>query len=225
MITSPTGKIYIGQSIDIERRFQTYRGIYYPKSQRKLYASLNKYGPANHKFEILKECDKSDLNALEKEYISIYKSFGTRHGMNLKSHSERGCTLSQETKNKISKSNTGKRHGPRGPRPDHIRKKISQSHIGLVTRIGFKVPQEVRDRISKKLKGIKFSLERRENIRNGVLNIPRRNVIQLDKDGNKIKVWPSMSAAARGINGDPSAIRKVCIGLFNMHKKFKWAYA
>ena len=42
-ITSPTGRIYIGQSIDIEKRIIKYQNIKC-KSQRLLYNSLFKYG-------------------------------------------------------------------------------------------------------------------------------------------------------------------------------------
>lgn len=59
-ITNPKGKIYIGQSIDIERRFKEYKGVYC-KNQRKLYYSLKKYGWENHKFEVIEECNEKNL--------------------------------------------------------------------------------------------------------------------------------------------------------------------
>lgn len=51
-ITSPTNKIYIGQSINIKGRWGSYRNLDC-KSQDKLYKSLKKHGPENHKFEIV----------------------------------------------------------------------------------------------------------------------------------------------------------------------------
>lgn len=54
-ITSPSGKIYIGQSVDIENRFKTYLR-YSCKSQPKLLASLKSYGSENHIYEILLIC-------------------------------------------------------------------------------------------------------------------------------------------------------------------------
>jgi len=53
-IINPFGKIYIGQSVNIEKRFKTYKAL--SKNvigQTKLYRSLKKYGAENHKFEIL----------------------------------------------------------------------------------------------------------------------------------------------------------------------------
>lgn len=51
-ITSPTGRIYIGSSSNIKKRFVDYK-CYDCKYQRKLYNSLKKYGWENHIFEII----------------------------------------------------------------------------------------------------------------------------------------------------------------------------
>ena len=56
-ITSPSGKVYIGQSIDIERRFRHYKRMVC-KDQVKVYNSFLKYGVDAHIFEILELCDK-----------------------------------------------------------------------------------------------------------------------------------------------------------------------
>ena len=47
-ITSPTNKIYIGQSINIEKRFLNYNSINC-KKQIRLYNSFKKYGFDKHK--------------------------------------------------------------------------------------------------------------------------------------------------------------------------------
>jgi len=75
-ITSPTNRIYIGQTKNKETRFSHYKKLNC-KGQPLLYRSLLKYGWDNHKFEILKEGNysKEILNVLEKHYISFYKSY------------------------------------------------------------------------------------------------------------------------------------------------------
>lgn len=70
-ITNPNGKIYIGQSINIEKRFYAYSKMHCRK-QPALYASLIKHGIKNHKFEILCECIESELNAKERYYQDLY---------------------------------------------------------------------------------------------------------------------------------------------------------
>ena len=55
-ITSPTGKIYIGQAVDVNKRWSEYNlNNSNLIKQPKIYRSLIKYGIDNHKFEIIEE--------------------------------------------------------------------------------------------------------------------------------------------------------------------------
>lgn len=67
-----TGKVYIGQSVDILRRWRQHKhsSFSYP-----LYEDFKKYGLDNFSFEVLEECQEDELNAKEKEYIQKYNSF------------------------------------------------------------------------------------------------------------------------------------------------------
>jgi len=97
-ITSPSGKIYIGQSINVERRLKTYK-YYNCKKQVKLYNSLKKYGFENHTIEIIKDNIKcmTALNFYEELYIKKYNTFNTENGLNLRSGGMNN-TPSDETK-------------------------------------------------------------------------------------------------------------------------------
>lgn len=101
-ITSPSKKIYIGQSIDIEKRFNEYKRLSC-KGQIKLYSSLKKYGFEKHKFEVLLECSSDELNEFERYYQDLYCATN-RNGLNLKltKTNDRKCEHSEETKLKIS---------------------------------------------------------------------------------------------------------------------------
>lgn len=106
-ITSPSGKVYIGQSIDIERRFRHYKRMVC-KEQIKIYNSLLKYGVDAHIFEILELCDTEDLNNRERYYQNLYDSVA--NGLNLlyvKSEHFNGGH-SEESKKKISDSLKGR---------------------------------------------------------------------------------------------------------------------
>lgn len=81
-ITNPKGLVYIGQSIDIEKRFYSYR-ILNCKDQSAIYNSLKKYGSENHLFEIIHECNKEELDCLEIMYIEKYNSY--KLGLNSRS--------------------------------------------------------------------------------------------------------------------------------------------
>ena len=65
-------KVYIGQSIDIERRWKEHKRKYQYENERKnsyLYNAIYKYGIESFSFDILEECDKDKLNEREIYYI------------------------------------------------------------------------------------------------------------------------------------------------------------
>jgi group I intron endonuclease len=106
-ITSPSNKVYIGQSIDIERRFRHYKRMVC-KDQVKIYNSFLKYGVDSHIFEILELCDTKYLNNRERHYQNLYDSVA--NGLNLlyvKSEHFNGGH-SDESKKKISDSLKGR---------------------------------------------------------------------------------------------------------------------
>lgn len=79
-ITSPSGKVYIGQSVDIKTRWSSYRTRDCP-SQTILNKSFNKYGVKNHAFEIIEECLEEELNCRERYWQEFYEVTG-RNGLN-----------------------------------------------------------------------------------------------------------------------------------------------
>lgn len=80
-ITAPDGRVYIGMSKDINKRWYSYRAGMV-NQQPAIMESILKYGSENHKFEILEECSPVDIRAYEAYYILIYKSIDPRIGLN-----------------------------------------------------------------------------------------------------------------------------------------------
>jgi len=109
-ITSPSGKIYIGQSKDITKRWKKYENLKC-KNQIKIYRSLLKYGVENHIFEIIEECEIHELNNKERYYQEFYNVIGN-NGLNLllTSTEEKCQILSEETIAKIKIASTGRKH-------------------------------------------------------------------------------------------------------------------
>lgn len=109
-LTSPSGKIYIGQSKNIERRFYYYK-ISHCKSQVKLYNALEKYGWDSFKKEILITFENSlkdlqlHLNLSEIHFINKFDC--VNNGYNLMNGIGK-CSHSEETKLKIGKARKGK---------------------------------------------------------------------------------------------------------------------
>ncbi|MEO6522212.1 MAG: NUMOD3 domain-containing DNA-binding protein [Mucilaginibacter sp.] len=111
-------RVYIGQSVDLEKRLHQYK-IIKCKKQPKIYRSLLKYGVSKHKFEVVVECDIEDLNKWERYYQDLYSACG-KNGLNcqLTESDNLSGTHSEETRAKISLSamgNTkwlGRKHTP-----------------------------------------------------------------------------------------------------------------
>lgn len=77
------GKCYIGQSIDIEKRWAEHKSIYnHPRcSNYHIYKAFRKYGIENFSFSVVEECEQSLLNEREKFWIQHFNSF--EHGYNM----------------------------------------------------------------------------------------------------------------------------------------------
>lgn len=131
-ITSPSGKIYVGQSIDIEKRFKHYlkdNSKYF--NQKKLINSFNKYNVKNHIFEIIEICKIQDLNNRERYWQEFYNCISNT-GLNCKltTTKDKSGKLSIETKLKMSNSQKGKKPRLGMKNSEEMNKKISESNIG-----------------------------------------------------------------------------------------------
>lgn len=102
-IESPSKKIYIGQSKNIEERFKQYYRLTSIKNQRRLYKSLLKYGVINHKFKIIEECNIEELNIKERYWQEYYDVIGP-NGLNCKyvEVSNKPYIISNETREILS---------------------------------------------------------------------------------------------------------------------------
>jgi group I intron endonuclease len=101
-ITSPSNKTYIGQSINIHLRWERDYYTLQCKNQPKLYNSLKKYGPENHKFDILEECLIEQLNKRERYWQDKYNVL-SESGLNLilTSTNDKSGKHSHDTINKM----------------------------------------------------------------------------------------------------------------------------
>lgn len=161
-ITNPKGKIYIGQSIDISKRFYRYKKLSC-KSQPRIYMSLLKYGVENHKFEIIDVCLKEELNYKEIFYIELYNSTSREKGLN--------CTtggnlfiFNDETKLKMSLSAKGRPSIMKGKKHTiEAREKMSLSKKGKVSpRRGAKLTESMKEKIRAYQLGVKQSEETKQ---------------------------------------------------------------
>jgi len=100
-ITNPKGRIYIGQSRNIERRRQGYaRRV--SEQQRGLYNSILKYGFSQHLFEVVEECLVEELNAKERYWQDFYRVLEEGLNLRLTETEDRVGYFSDSTKERIA---------------------------------------------------------------------------------------------------------------------------
>lgn len=70
------GKIYIGKSVNVEKRFKTHINDSFnenkPEYNHLIHKAIRKYKVENFSFDIIEECDENELNSREMYWIHIY---------------------------------------------------------------------------------------------------------------------------------------------------------
>lgn len=197
-ITSPVNKIYIGQSININKRWQSYKMLRC-KFQRHLYNSFLKYGVENHIFEILQECEKEKLNILEKYYIDYYDIFNTNKGLNIRDGGGSRSKFSEETKRLMSINRKGKYSGENNPMNKPGVREKCKGHI---------VTKETRDKIGKA----------------NTISKSKGAVLQYSLDDLFIAEYTSCMAASKITEINNWNISNVCKHKRRTAGGFKWKY-
>lgn len=112
------GKVYIGQSNDIEDRWRDHKWISTQENKIEysypLYRAFRKYGLENFSFEVIEQCPEEDLNEKEIYYIEFYRAYfhyenSNGYNQTLGGEGTRGKKISDETREKIRISCTGRK--------------------------------------------------------------------------------------------------------------------
>lgn len=227
-IENPTGKIYIGKTIDLSSRLSAYRTLKC-SDQKAIYSSLKKYGFDAHIITILYEGPIDTLSEKEIHYIKEYNSFvlDNPNGLNLTRGGEGqlGYKQSLETIEKRVKCHKG------AQRSEKTRKLMSESAKKRGSnRIGKKHSQETLKKIAEKKIGISQSKDT-IILRNATAQHNRLKkfgpILQLTLEEKVVKEWNcSFVDIAKKLGCDPTTIRgavksngkKVRLG-------YKWKYS
>ena len=181
-------KIYIGQAVDIERRWRKHRSGLRGNDHgnKHLQNSWNKYGESNFEFTIICECAESQLDTMEIDYIAKLKTYNTDFGYNKtyggeggrpteetrrkQSESHKGKTLSEETRRKMSESRKGKNCGKHSPNygkhlSEEHKKKLSEANKGKKNpNYGKHLSEETKKKLSEANKGKSLSEETKKKL-------------------------------------------------------------
>ena len=135
------GKCYIGQSVNIEKRWEYYK--YGTKDNTPILYAIRKHGLNNFKFEVVEECSIESINTRERYWIDRINSLSP-NGYNLSTGGRKttwtyrpsaetlkkrsialtGKKRTEETKRKMSESQKGRKVSP------EIVEKIRQANLG-----------------------------------------------------------------------------------------------
>ena len=212
-ITSPTGRIYIGQSVDIYHRFKTYNRMYVKnEGQTKLHRSFLKHGVENHTFEIIEECSEEGLNCRERYWQDFYDILNGGLNCRLTKVGDRSGKVSAETLSKMSEASMGNQHWLGKTHTQETKDKIGDANRGR------KHSNEVNKSKGRKgssppLKG-KFS-------KDNPLSIP---IIQLDLEDNIIANWDCLMDVKRALGFNICNINSCLKGKLKTSSGFKWRY-
>jgi group I intron endonuclease len=247
-ITSPTGRIYVGSTVNIKKRWYLY-SIYSCKTQRKLYNSLIKHKYENHKFEIVWEgsifemykyetligwkfdvLNQENLNCRLPKLGEIYSVMSDETKIKI-GNKHKGKTISEEHKNKLKITHLGKKltqetknkigEASKGNK-NNLGKVFSKEHKKKIkdSNTGKKHTQESKDRMSKSKKGKKQSKSHTDNHAKAI----SKAIIQYDKNDFFIKEWESITEASKELKINLSNIISCCKNERKTAGKFKWKY-
>lgn len=220
-ITSPTNKIYIGQSVDINKRFKQHKkmsgGI---KNMTRLFNSFRKYGPENHKFEIIEICNVDELNNRERYWQDFYNVIGV-NGLNsrLTTSKDKSGYDSLETRLKRSKSLMGHKHS------EETKKKLSKpktkEHIEKIRIIQ---KNKCKSIIKRQSESLKKNIENSNRLKE-FNKVRSKRVICYDRITNEvIGEYESIREASRKTNVDRKCISLSISGKYKYSKNKYFEY-
>ncbi len=208
-ISSPSGKIYIGQSINIKNRENQYRNYKGNSSSTGpiLLNSFNKYGWEQHKFDIIEECSIELLNERETFWKKYY------------------LELNNNNWSKMLFCELYDRGG--GPKSKKTKLKQSISHQNNLLR-----PEILEKRLinCKKSSTEESKIKRNNNInweeRNKKLSKPRtyyKEIKQLDLNNNIISTYYNIKDILKEFNNPkPQNLYSCLKGEYKTWMGFKW---
>ena len=206
---------FVGQAIDIKRRWQEHRSHSFLPSHISynyaIHRAIRKYGINNFDFKILEECDETELNEREKYWITTLKSQEDGYNMTqggdttanywdrrVEQYSLKGEYLATYSAIRLAARKTGIDHATIG-RCCNGKIKHAGGYLWVYEGEVPKIPEKV--------------------------NL-RRKICQYDLVTNElIAIYDSAPAAVRAIGkNNASNIRNVCCGRQNQAYGYYWKY-
>lgn len=135
------GKVYVGQSIHIRRRWHEHKKYAKWGHKSHLYDAIRKYGKEAFAVEVLEECSPIDFDAAEHRWMEHYDCRNSMKGYNQMPAGQYGRIMDDETRERIASKLRGRKLPPE--RVEQMRKYMT----------GYKHSDEAKAKISAGNKG------------------------------------------------------------------------
>lgn len=211
------GHIYIGQSIDIQKRFREHKNAAFNSNNRDynlpIHAAIRKYGLDNFNFDIIDICEQSQLDKQECFWIDYYQSY-------------------MNGNYNISLGGSNRSHIGRPVQAFDMKGNLIKEYCNAATAarevgISYSVIQQVLHEKRRSCGGFqwKYSDDPRtitsyKNRQGGKIPIEQYTI-----DGTFLKEWESAASAGRELNLDPSGIAKCLKGKTFSCGGYYWKYS
>ena len=206
------GKRYVGQSVDIGKRWDSHRYELNKNNHHNQYLqrSWNKYGEKSFEFTLLEQCDKSLLDLKESYWVEYYDSFN--NGYNMTEGGEANPMSYACLRKKVSKGIKGNQHWLGKHHKEESKKKIGDAHRGKF------VSEETRRKLSKSAS--------RPTGRVGKLSALSKPIKQKDKNTEDVlNTFESIRQAEICLVGKSTgAIQRCLSGKSKTAYGYKWEY-
>ena len=218
------GKVYIGSTINFKRRkvdhFKELRGNKHPNP--KLQKAYNKYGEENIVFEIVEYVAPEKLLEREQYYIDSLNAVNEGYNIAPIAGNRLGVKCSEETKIKLKKLQTGRRH------TEETKQKLREYHqahpqVGSKNGMyGRKHTEETIEKMRKAQKGRNLGRFKTEETRKKISNNStlKRKVRCIEKD----IIFNSITEASKYFNSNSNHITECCKGKLNTSLGYHWEY-
>lgn len=218
-ITNPSGKVYIGQTWNFEKRKKDYKWLGSVKKQPALYNSLIKYGFENHKIEVIhqlpEDVSQTILNTYEYLYWELYKNCNIEL-LNIREPGSRG-KLSEATKKILSDQRMGNKNPLFGI-------KMSEKNVETLRQ---RWKGKNNPTFGKNMAGENNPSFGSKRTKKHIKIIIKRNskpVIQYSIEGKKIKKFTSAMEVQRKLKIPQTNISEVCLGKRKTAGNFIWKF-
>lgn len=224
--TAPSGKVYIGQTINEKLRKSQHKYAGDPHSA--FHRAIKKYGFDAFTYAVLYRGFSSyeELDEFEAFMIDVHKSL-VPFGYNQSTGGQGTHSVCAETRERIRAAGLGRKHTV------ETRRLISEQAKALyknnpellskrwVCQAGWKHTESAKMKMSAAKKGRSLPPEHAAKI---AAKVRRQPVEQYTLDGVFIRLWPSVKDAADSVKCASTRISAVCAGRKPTCRGYKWKY-